>query len=217
MFNQSSVYSITKSLSKAYPNRFLGISITLSLPNCPLIVSLSTHSIHPLWTRSLLFMSPHVPSPPAISILVPQLRETHTFASRASFLCYLASLGLWILPWLSFTSKATLTKKAFNWGLIYSFRGLVCSHHGRENDYIKAGMVLEKGWEFYIWSHGEAGRKRQWVWLRLLKSSKPTYRNTVPPTRAQPLIFSDSATPRWPSIQIYETMKAFIIQITTAI
>lgn len=31
-------------------------------------------------------------------------------------------------------TKANLTNKAFNWGLAYHFRELVCYQHGRQHD-----------------------------------------------------------------------------------
>jgi hypothetical protein len=42
-------------------------------------------------------------------------------------------------------TKATLIKKTFNWGLAYSFRGLVYYHHGRKHGSTQAsaGVVAE--------------------------------------------------------------------------
>ena len=41
-------------------------------------------------------------------------------------------------------TMATLIKENISLGLAYSFRGLVCCHHGGKDGSMQAGMVLEK-------------------------------------------------------------------------
>jgi hypothetical protein len=47
-------------------------------------------------------------------------------------------------------TKATLTKKAFNWELSNSFSGLACNHYGGECGDRQAGMVLGKHLRVHI-------------------------------------------------------------------
>ena len=105
-----------------WPFRLYGISIALHfylIPemsanfSCP-----SQHSPSTLPTRSLLFPSPATPSLPSKSILAllprkilvptpPQYPNT-PHPIPLSLPCYLASLGLWIIAWLSFTANIHL-------------------------------------------------------------------------------------------------------------
>ena len=51
----------------------------------------------------------------------------------------------------------------------------------------------------------QAARKEShWAWLVVLKILEPIPSDILPPTRTHLLILSNSATPWWPCIQIYE-------------
>ena len=76
-------------------------------PSPPNSGCLSQYSLPPSFTHlsdpSCSYPRLH-PVPPAKSILLPLSREIHISLSNP---CYLASLGLWIVAWLSFTFPVT--------------------------------------------------------------------------------------------------------------
>jgi hypothetical protein len=62
-------------------------------------------------------------------------------------------------------------------------------------------------------SGSSGSRKKETVaWTRLFEISKPTLHDTLAPTRPHLLVFWNSATPWWPSIQSYGPMTAILIE-----
>lgn len=75
--------------------------------------------------------------------------------------------------------------KEFNWGLAYSFRGLVQYHHGREHDIIQAGALAIVESDILI----PRQRERENLGLeRCSQTSKPTPSDIPSPTRPHLLI-----------------------------
>jgi hypothetical protein len=94
-----------------------------------------------------------------------------------------------------------------------SFIGLVHCHHGGRSGSIQANMMLKKQPEFLYLDTQAAERERHWAWLRLLKASKPTSNDALPLTSLHLLVISNSATPWWPSIQVYEFVGSLLFKL----
>lgn len=65
--------------------------------------------------------------------------------------------------------QGNIDKKTFNWGLAYSFRGLVHDHLGNRQE----GMVLEQQLRAYISSTRLRQREQHWTWCEPLRPQSP--------------------------------------------
>ena len=72
--------------------------------------------------------------------------------------------------------------------------------------------------EFYIWIHVKRERQRQRQRDTMcMNGSFETQSDRLSSTRPHLLILTNSSTPWWPSIQIYESLRIILIQNTTGI
>ena len=114
---------------------------------------------------------------------------------------------------------AVLIKKTFNSGWLTDseVQSIVILVEGMAS--IQVDMVLEKELRALHtdpWQQEE----RLWAWNGILETSKPSstpipschHPHTFFPTRTHLLILSNSATPWWPSLQIYGPLCAFLFK-----
>lgn len=110
--------------------------------------------------------------------------------------------------------RLLLSKKAFNWGLAYSFRDLLYNLGRKHGPH----MELESSWELHADSWAQSERLGL-VWA--FETSKPTpQRHTFSnktnnfPVQTHlliPLNLSNHSPPGWPRILIYKPMGAILI------
>lgn len=107
--------------------------------------------------------------------------------------------------------RDTMTISYIRYHLIgaHSLRSPVCHHHGRKLGNIQVEVALEK-LRATSWASGQETLGLGWA----SETSKPTPRDTQPPTRHQLLILSGSASPWWLGIWIYDPMGGILIQVT---
>lgn len=91
-------------------------------------------------------------------------------------------------------------EKVFNWGLVYSFRGLVHAHHGRECSGRQAGMVPEELRAYILIDRWEAEKSARLSLEWAFETLQPTPSDTLPATRPH---FSDHSQ----TVLIFQTYK----------
>ena len=92
-----------------------------------------------------------------------------------------------LLLWRDTMTKGIFKKKALNWGLAYSFKGLVHYHHGRKHDSMQAGMDLRA---CILICRQQAERNTQGT-SQAFETSKLIPSDTPPPTRPHLLILPE--------------------------
>lgn len=107
------LFIIVRILNCSHPHRFVGISLVpgfyLNTKYPHIKMSLfSSLALSPA-THFFMFSTPIAPSLPRKFLLFPLLRKIHCFCCLLGPSWYIASLGLWIITWLSYTLQLIFT------------------------------------------------------------------------------------------------------------
>lgn len=106
-------------------------------------------------------------------------------------------------------TQGNLYKKAFGDCLV---RELVDNHHGREHGGGQTGMALEQYLRpYFLICRQMTGRAEPGL-VGTFETPGFTPSDTLPATRPSPLIFPKQSTNWEPNIQIYESMRAILLE-----